>query len=101
MFKSAPSEKELAEMAAAGMSEEDFGAGAVEVWPENWPAYQLFAFLGTQWRAGGMGIIGLDYSTMWQKMDRMNLEPSEYEELEADMQVMEYAAIAAMSVKPD
>lgn len=101
MFKPGPSDKELAEMAAAGLSEDDFGAAAVEVWPENWTAYQLFAFLGTQWRGGGMGLIGLDYTAMWKKMDRMNLEPGEYDELEADVQVMEYAAIAAMSVNQD
>lgn len=46
-----------------------------------------------------MGIIGLDYNVLYHKMDRMKLTPDEYDELEADMRVMEAAAMAAMKDK--
>jgi hypothetical protein len=46
-----------------------------------------------------MGIIGLDYNVLFRKMDRMNLRPEEYDELEADIRVMEAAAMAAMREK--
>lgn len=36
-----------------------------EVWPENWPAVDLFLRCQTQWRTGGMGsVIGLDYQAV-------------------------------------
>ncbi len=36
------------------------------VWPENWPAVQLFVALGTQWRRAGMtgARSGLDYGAI-------------------------------------
>jgi hypothetical protein len=43
-----------------------------------------------------MGIIGLDYNVLYHKMDRMKLDPHEYDELEADIRMMEAAAMAAM-----
>jgi hypothetical protein len=97
MFKPPPSEKNLAEMAAAGLTPEDFDCGDVEVWPENWPAYELFRYMQTQWRAGAMGLIGLDYNTLHWKMDRMGLEPGEFDQLELDVRAMEFAALTAMS----
>lgn len=101
MFKPPLSEKDLAEMAAAGLTPEDFGGGDVEVWPENAPAFFLFHAYQTQWRSGPMGPIGLDYTPFFHKMDRMKLSPEEYEELEDDIRTMEYAALAAMSSKTD
>jgi hypothetical protein len=78
----------------------DFDSEIVEVWPENQVAYVLFAQLQTQWRSGGMGgATGLDYNTLFHKMDRMQLEPDEYEELEDDIRTMEFAALKAMSEK--
>lgn len=84
-------------MAAAGLTPEDFGSEVVEVWPENHREFFLFSFMQTQWRAGGMGLTGLDYGVLWKKMDRMDLRPEDYDELEASIQVMEYAALTAMS----
>jgi hypothetical protein len=52
--------------------------------------------LETQWRGAGGG---LDYNVMYRKMDRMSLSPEQYDELEADMRVMEFAAMAAMKAK--
>lgn len=71
-----------------------------EVWPENWQAFQLFSFMQTQWRAG-MSFTGLDYNVLYRKMDRMGLSAEEYEQLESDLQVMEYEALSIMNQKPD
>jgi hypothetical protein len=78
---------------------EDFDGEAVEVWPENHRAYFLFLALQTQWRVGMAGPTGLDYNTLFHKMDRMRLEPDEYDELEADVRTMEFAALEAMNKK--
>lgn len=94
MFTPAPSESQLE---AAGLTMADFDSEAIEVWPENCQAYALFAQLQTQWRVGMGGATGLDYNTLFHKMDRMHLEPDEYEELEDVIRTMEFAALAAMS----
>lgn len=96
MYERPPDEKELA---AFGMTLEDVAADPVDVWPENLPAFELFKFLGTQWRMAMGGATGLDYGVMYRKMERMNLSAEEYDQLEADMQVMEAVALACMHEK--
>lgn len=96
MFTPPPSQDDIAKMQRMGLSPDDFPEDVVEVWPENKRAYQLFAYMYTQWRGAGMGVIGLDYGPLHHKMDRMNLAPDEYDELEADIQTMEAAALAVL-----
>ena len=40
-----------------------------EVWPEHEDAILMFLRCQTQWRAGGNGIIGMDYGVVLQVMD--------------------------------
>jgi hypothetical protein len=96
MFTPAPSEHELA---AAGLTAEDFECEEVEVWPENHQAYLLFVSLQTQWRVSAGGASGLDFMVAYQRMDRMGLAPEEYDELDQDLQAMELAALAVMHEK--
>ncbi|MCS0808689.1 DUF1799 domain-containing protein [Massilia agilis] len=79
------------------MSPEDFAGEPVEVWPENWPTFSLFCDLQTQWRVGAGGPVGLDYNTLFHKMDRMQLGPDEYDHLESDIRTMEHEALAVMA----
>lgn len=88
-------------MAALGLTADDYPEEVIEIWPEHWDAYVLFAYMRTQWRAGGMGVIGLDYSILHHKLDRMGLEPGRYDELEGDVQIMEFAALHAMNVRDE
>jgi len=67
-----------------------------EVWPENWPAFALFCDLQTQWRVGAMGPVGLDYNVLFHKLDRMDLAPDEYEQLESDVRTMELEALLVL-----
>ena len=101
MYEPGLTKKDLAEMEAGGFTVDDYPDEEVEVWPENWPAYALFSFMRTQWRAGGMGIIGLDYGPLHRKMDRMDLAPDAYDDLESDIQAMEFAALGAMNDRDD
>ena len=102
MYQPGLSEKDLAEMEAACLTIEDFPDELVEVWPENQQAYLLFNALRTQWRAAGMaGVIGLDYNTLFHKMDRMKLTDEEYLDLEDDVRTMEAAALVTMHTKDD
>ena len=97
MYEPAPNAEELA---AFGLTAEDVAADPVDIWPDNLAAYQIFAFMGTQWRAGGMGgATGLDYNVMYRKMDRLGLSPDDYDDLEADLRIMEGAALDRMHQK--
>lgn len=59
-------------------------------------AFNLFNYMRTQWRIGPGGACGLDYVVLHQKMDRLNLSPDDYDDLEGDIQVMEVAALNEM-----
>ena len=82
-----------------GLTLDDFEDEDVEVWPENQRAYYLFAALQTQWRAGAMGLIGLDHNVLFHRMGRMGLGAEEYDELDADIRVMELAALETIHTK--
>lgn len=101
MYTPGPTKKDLAQMELAGLTLDDFEDEVIEIWPEHWDAYLLFAFMRTQWRAGGMGLIGLDYAVLHRKMDRMDLSPVLYDEIESDVQVMEFAALNLMNSRDE
>ena len=96
MYTKGPSPEELE---AAGLTEDDFAGEAVPPWPDNVVPLMLFQYLRTQWRAGAGGPSGLDYSVMHRKMDRMGLDPDEYDQLEHDIQIMEIAALNCIYAK--
>ena len=75
---------------------EEASGPPVDIWPENEQAFRLFTSVLTQWRVGHGGAYGLDYNVLYHRLDRMNLTPARYDALEAEIQVMEEAAIAQM-----
>lgn len=71
-------------------------AAAVEVWPENWPALNIFCQLQTQWNTSGMGgRTGLRYEALYPLLDR--LDPDDWEPTFSDVRTMEAAALIQMS----
>jgi hypothetical protein len=68
----------------------------VWVWPENWPAWQLFNRIDTQWRVGPKGATGLDYNVLLRFLDRMRLSDDDYEQMLNDISVIEQSALAAI-----
>lgn len=99
MFTPGPSNEDIAKMKNLGLTPEDYASEVVEVWPENQRAYLLFSRMQTQWRVGAGGATGLDDNVLLRRMDRMGLGSEEYDELEADIQVMELAALDAMHTR--
>ena len=98
MYAPARSKKEQEALSEFGFSESDFGA-AVEIWPDNLTAFNFFCSLQTQWRTGAGGPSGLDYGVMFHMMDRMGLAALDYEQLQADIQVLEAAALGTINTK--
>lgn len=89
----------LQEIEASGFAPEDFEQEDCEVWPENWPSFSLFCQLQTQWRTGMGGATGLDYTALYPLLDRMADDAEQWDLLFDDVQVMERAALSAMSAK--
>nr|WP_282826190.1 DUF1799 domain-containing protein [Pelomonas sp. V22] len=77
---------------------EDYGFDSVEVWPENWPAWRLFCEISGQWRIAGMNGVrfALDYTPLFARMERLGLSDDEWNDLFADIRVMEAAALEQM-----
>lgn len=83
-----------------GLSREDYEETAW-VWPENVAVVNVFVSLGTQWRVGPAGPYGLDYSVLYQKLDRLKLTPAECEQMEEDIRTLEDAALEQMRSDQD
>lgn len=65
------------------------------VWPENWPTIIMWSRIQTQWRTGAAGAIGLDYTILPWFIKLYEVE--EPKTMLEDLQVMESAALTAMS----
>ncbi|MNY63939.1 hypothetical protein D3C86_2009720 [compost metagenome] len=59
----------------------------------------LFLSLRSQWRIGMGGATGLDYCALFHKMDRLDLGPDQYEELEDQVRILEFAALEEINRK--
>ncbi|WP_298929248.1 DUF1799 domain-containing protein [uncultured Ramlibacter sp.] len=81
------------------MEPEDFAHEQVELWPENWEAYCLFAFLGTQWRYGMSGPVGLDFSVLHRELDDLGLSGDDRQRMKHDIRAMEAAALEEIHTK--
>lgn len=85
---------DTAQLDAFGLTAADLGQQQdVEVWPDNWQAVQLLNRMSTQWRLGFGGAVGLDYNVLYRMMDRLGLVPEEFDQIEADIQVMEMTVL--------
>ncbi len=87
-------------MRAAGFEPEDYETDPVDVWPENWPAWDLFCMVSTQWRTGGTGgmggmvcYVGLDYGPLFVVMDRRGIKDDDWISVFSDIRVIEAEAL--------
>lgn len=84
-------------MRAAGFEPEDYETDPVEVWPENWRAWQIFVSVSGQWRSAGMGgYVGLDYGPLFTLMDRHGLQGEQWHQTFEDIRHIEAAALDRM-----
>lgn len=93
----APSE--AAEYEAMGFAPEDYDSEPTEVWPDNWPAFNVFADMQTQWRVSVDGRTGLDYLALVTVMDFHGVAAEDRRQMFADVQAMELAALTQMNKK--
>lgn len=93
MFGNGPDARELA---AIGLRPEDYPEQIADVWPDNWRAVELMDELSGQWRSGPAGPYALDYAVLYHRLDRMHLDRETYEQLYADVRVLEAEGLKAM-----
>ena len=69
------------------------------MWPEAWPAVDLFLKVQTQWRGGASGILGLDYGAVrWVMELYAAVDPRDLFE---DLQVIEARVIETVNSRKD
>ena len=74
----------------------------MEVWPENLPALRMFQRIGSRWVFGAMGgVAGIRWEAVYPLMDRLGLEPAEWDALLSDLEIMENAAMEVMNRKEE
>lgn len=84
-------------MAAFGLTLEDVAPAGIDLWPDTEPAVMAFIQMGTQWRVGMGGPIGLDYGPLPFVL-RMNAVPrTEWPVVFEDVRVLENTALKVMS----
>lgn len=87
-------------MEAAGFSPEDYEGDPVELYPENWDVWKLYASVSTQWRTTMSGPIGLDYTVLFRFLDdRFREDKHEWNCAFNDIREMELAALEKMREK--
>ncbi|QQP96480.1 DUF1799 domain-containing protein [Lysobacter enzymogenes] len=73
---------------------EDLDDADVEILPDNLGAVRVFTALGTQWRVGNAGAIGLDYSTLPVVMRLLGVRRADWPDTFDSIRVMEAEALA-------
>lgn len=82
-----------------GLTEADLDI--TEVWPDNWPIFQVFCAVRTQWRFSGMGrATGLDYCAVYPLLERHYPSNKAFFAALDDIQAMEIAALETLNREP-
>lgn len=94
LYSQAPSSNQLDSWGLGGLL--SVVEQEVEVWPENWSAFNLFTALSTQWRVGNNGAYGLDYNTVPAVSELIGIDKEELPFAFNGLRVMESAALQIM-----
>lgn len=94
MYEAGPSE---AELSAFGLRPEDFGDGAVCVWPDNLGPMNVLIAMATQWRTGAMGVTGLDYNVLPSVLRLVGIPRGDWPDTFECVRVMEAEAMTVIS----
>lgn len=70
---------------------------AVDIWPDNLAAVNVFIAMSTQWRTGAMGATGLDYSVLPSVMRLTGVPRALWTDTFECLRVMEGEALRTMS----
>lgn len=95
MYQSAGGKHEdLSALGIPAQFAESFIEDDCDIWPENWPAFELFNAMSTQWRIGMSGATGMDYSALPVLFDTLGI--ADRAAAFSGMQIMEREALRIM-----
>lgn len=86
------------EAAALGLTVEEATVHC-NVWPDNVLAINTFISMLTQWRAGAMGVLGLDYTALPVVLECSRVPRDEWPQVFDDVRVMEDEALRILRAK--
>jgi hypothetical protein len=75
---------------------EEASGPAVDVWPDNLQAVNMFISMSTQWRTGMSGPTGLDYNALPGVMRMTGIPRASWGTVFEDLRQMEDAALQVM-----
>ncbi|TAA12480.1 hypothetical protein EA658_09755 [Pseudoxanthomonas winnipegensis] len=97
LYWKAPTAEQLA---GTGLKAKHYKRPTAVVWPEAWPAMELFRnHLSSQWRCGPGGPLGLDHSVVFYHLDRAGLYGEARDDFMAYLDAIEAAALAKITEK--
>ena len=80
-----------------GLKLEEMPDDVIEVWDINWPSFNVFNSLSSQWRISGMGdATGLDYNVIPVVAKMLGYKGKELPLIFSDIKVMENEALITM-----
>lgn len=80
-----------------GLKLEEMPDEVIEVWDINWPAFEVFNSLSSQWRIAGMGnATGLDYNAIPVTAGLLGYKKKDVKNMFPDLRVMENEALITM-----
>ena len=79
-----------------GLTLDDLGDTAAQVWPENLPAVNAFIALSTQWRVGMAGATGIDYTAVPTVLRLTGLPRADWPDAFDGLRIMEAEALEIM-----
>lgn len=83
-----------AELRGTGLKQSHYKEPIAEVWPECWPAVDLYLKYRTQWIQGPGGPSGLNYSILFADLDRSGIEGDEREDIMDHIRTIEAEVLA-------
>lgn len=84
------------ELAAVGLSPDDFEEKTMYLWPENIPVFNMWQTLCDQWIMGFNGPIAINLIPVMHELDRKGIPSEDYDEWVADIKAMASAVLEAM-----
>lgn len=83
-----------AALRGTGLKPSHYKEPIVEVWPESWPAVELYVRYQTQWLQGPGGPSGLNYAILFADLDRSGIEGEGREDIMDGIRTIEAEVLA-------
>lgn len=81
------------ELRGTGLLPSHYKEPNVEVWPENWPALDLYMRYQTQWIQGAAGPAGLNYAILLSDLEKQGLDEEQVEDVMEGIRIIENSVL--------